>query len=332
MGRVLEHVVVAIGLAGLDLTNLLADRDQRIHKPIQLALRLALRGLDHQRARHGERDRRRMESVVDQPLGDILDIDARRALERTRVDDALVGDEAMLAGVQQLVMPAFLQPARDVVGAENRHLRGERQAIPTHHRDVGPRDRQNGRASPWRGRHRARALGERNADVDDGVRRQMWHQMFGDPDRPHAGTAAAVRNAERLVQVEMADVRADVAWAAETDLRVHVRAVHVNLPAVVVDDATDLFDGRFEDAVGRRVRHHQRAECRAVLLGFCLEIGDVDVALWIGFHDHDLHSRHDRARRVRTMRRLRNQARRPVCLTAMRVIRPNHEKPGELSL
>ncbi len=67
-------------------------------------------------------------------------------------------------------------------------------------------------------------------------------EVRGDADRAHAGTAAAVRDAERLVQIEVADVGADVAGAAEADLRVHVGAVHVDLPAVLVDDLDDLLD------------------------------------------------------------------------------------------
>ena len=39
------------------------------------ALRLALGGLDHQRARHRQRHRRRVEAVVHEPLRDVLDLD-----------------------------------------------------------------------------------------------------------------------------------------------------------------------------------------------------------------------------------------------------------------
>ena len=66
--------------------------------------------------------------------------------------------------------------------------------------------------------------------------------MLRHADRAHARAAAAVRNAERLVQVEVADVGADVARAAQADLRVHVRAVHVHLPAVLVHDLADVLD------------------------------------------------------------------------------------------
>ena len=49
---------------------------------------------------------------------------------------------------------------------------------------------------------------------------------------------------ERLVQVQVADVGADRRRARQPDLRVHVRAVHVDLAAVLVDDRADVLDAR----------------------------------------------------------------------------------------
>ena len=57
-----------------------------------------------------------------------------------------------------------------------------------------------------------------------------------DADRAHARAAAAVRDAEGLVQVEVADVGAELGGPGQADQRVHVGAVHVDLPAVLVDD------------------------------------------------------------------------------------------------
>src|SRR5439155_3933948 len=71
--RVFQQVVLAIAFAVLDLANLAADRDQRIDESIQLEPRLALRRLDHQRARDRKRDGRWVEAVVDQALRDVLD-------------------------------------------------------------------------------------------------------------------------------------------------------------------------------------------------------------------------------------------------------------------
>ena len=43
----------------------------------------------------------------------------------------------------------------------------------------------------------------------DGIARQERREVLGDRDRAHARTAAAVRDAEGLVQVQVADVGAD---------------------------------------------------------------------------------------------------------------------------
>ena len=72
----------------------------------------------------------------------------------------------------------------------------------------------------------------------------------------HAGAASSVRNCERLVEIEMADVRADRGGTRQADLRVHVRAVHIDLAAIDVDDRTDVLNALFEDAVGRGIGHH----------------------------------------------------------------------------
>ncbi len=191
-----------------------------------------------------------MEAVVDQPLGDVFHIDAGRRLEGASVDDTLVRDETVLAGVQQLVVPVLLEPLRDVVGVEDRHFGGECQAFPSHHRDVRPRDRQNRRAAPRTSGDGPRACRERHADVDHRMRRQMRGQMLGDADGSHAGSAAAVRNAERLVEIQVAHIGADVARPAQADLRVHVGAVHVDLAAMLMHDFANLLDGGLEDAVG----------------------------------------------------------------------------------
>ena len=52
--------------------------------------------LDHQRARDRERHRRRVEPVVDQPLGHVVHGHAGRLGDRPQVEDALVGDEPAL--------------------------------------------------------------------------------------------------------------------------------------------------------------------------------------------------------------------------------------------
>ena len=74
-----------------------ADRDHRVAEPVELAEVLGLGRLDHQRAGHRERHRRRVEAVVDQPLGDVVDADAGRLGDAAQVEDALVRDQPAVA-------------------------------------------------------------------------------------------------------------------------------------------------------------------------------------------------------------------------------------------
>ena len=111
------------------------------------------------------------------------------------------------------------------------------------------------------------------AGLDERMAGQEGRQVRGDRDRPHARAAAAVRDAEGLVQVQVADVGAVVARPAQADLGVHVRAVEIDLAAVGVHDVADLAHRLLEDAVRRRVGDHQRGQGVGVLRGLGLEIG-----------------------------------------------------------
>jgi hypothetical protein len=71
-----------------------------VAEAVELGEVLALGRLDHQRAGHREAHRRRVEAVVDQPLGDVVDGDAGGAGDLAQVDDALVRDQAAAAGVE----------------------------------------------------------------------------------------------------------------------------------------------------------------------------------------------------------------------------------------
>ena len=61
-------------------------------------------------------------------------------------------------------------------------------------------------------------------------------------DRADAWTSAAMRYAKRLVQIDVADVGAIIAWAAQANLRIEVGAVEINLPAVRMHDITIFSD------------------------------------------------------------------------------------------
>src|SRR6185437_14682671 len=79
--------------------------------------------------------------------------------------------------------------------------------------------------------------------------RQIRREMFADGDRTDTRAAATVRDAKRLVEVEMGDVGAEATRSRKPDQGVEVRAVDVDLAAGVVDGRADLGDIRLEDAM-----------------------------------------------------------------------------------
>ena len=153
-----------------------------------------------------------------------------------------------------------------------------------------------------------------------------------DAHRSDPRPAAAVRDAEGLVQVEVRHVAAEPARPAEADHRVHVGAVDVHLSAVAVDDVADLAHRFLEHAVRRRIGDHRCGEARSMLPGLAPEIREIDVAVLVAFHHDDLHAGHLRARRVRAVRRARDQAHVAFALAAARVIGADREQPGVLAL
>ena len=67
--------------------------------------------------------------------------------------------------------------------------------------------------------------------------RQVRRQVRPHGDGADAGTAAAVRDAEGLVQVQMGDIAAELAGIAKSHHGVQVGAVDVDLAAMLMDDS-----------------------------------------------------------------------------------------------
>ncbi len=156
--------------------------------------------------------------------------------------------------------------------------------------------------------------------------------MLRDRDRPDTGATAAVRDAERLVQVEVRDVATELARCGVPEQRVEVGAVDVDLAAVAVHDLAQLGDAVLVDAVRRRVRHHDRGEVVRMRIALRLQVLEVDLALIGRLHDDDAHAGHDRRSSVGAVRRRRDQAHVAVVVAAAQVVRANRQQPGELAL
>ena len=236
----------------------------------------------------------------------------------------------VVVGVNHFVV--ILQALCHVIGVENGYFRCATQAFRAHHGDVHPTDRENAGAAirgrtDWADRMLARGEWAQN--------RMTWQEVrepCNDADRTHARTAAAVRNAERLVQIQVANIRADIAWARNANLRIHVGAVHIDEPAVGVNDVTQFANAIFEHAVRTWVRHHAGREILSVKFRLHLQVGNIDVAVSIAINRNNGHASDHRACRIGAVRTIGNQADRSSLVTAVVVVRANHHEAGVLAL
>jgi len=79
---------------------------------------------------------------------------------------------------------------------------------------------------------------------------QEVDQVFRHADGTHARAAPTVRNAKCLMEIKMANVRAHVARPAQSNLRVQVRTIHIDLSTVGVNTSANLLNCFFEYAMG----------------------------------------------------------------------------------
>src|SRR3954447_14717985 len=76
----------------------------------------------------------------------------------------------------------------------------------------------------------------------DGRDRQERQQARSDADRARTRASAAVRRRKRLMQIDMDDVKAHVAWPHLAENRVEIGAVVVQEATGVVHDLADVED------------------------------------------------------------------------------------------
>ncbi len=165
-----------------------------------------------------------------------------------------------------------------------------------------------------------------------GVARHERCQVGLGRDRADAGAAAAVRDAEGLVQVQVRDVAAELARLGQPDEGVEVGAVDVDLAAGGVDGVADLADVGVVHTVGGRVGDHDRGQRVLVQLDLGVQVGVVDRAVGGGGHDNNLHAGEHRGGRVGAVRGGRDQADVALGVAAGEVVAADGQQAGELAL
>ncbi len=139
-------------------------------------------------------------------------------------------------------------------------------------------------------------------------------------------------DAEGLVQVQVADIAAELARCGNADQRIHVRAVDIDPAAMLVHQCAQLLDLGLEHAMGAGVGDHHGRQIGAVFLALGLEVGHVDVAVVVTGGHYHRQAGHLGAGRVRAMRAGRDQADRAVGLTVRCVVGADRQQPGVFAL
>mmetsp|Transcript_30563 Transcript_30563/g.85618 ORF Transcript_30563/g.85618 Transcript_30563/m.85618 type:complete len:299 (-) Transcript_30563:1347-2243(-) len=132
-----------------------------------------------------------------------------------------------------------------------------------------------------------------------------------------------MRDAEGLVQVQVAHVRPDLAGGGQAHLGVHVGSVHVHLATVLVDDVADLVDVVLVHPMGRGVGDHQRRQVVRVLLCLLDDGLHIHVAVRVGANGDNLHAGHDGGRGVGPVGRGGDDADVPLVVAVGLVVRPD---------
>src|SRR5690606_25147372 len=150
--------------------------------------------------------------------------------------------------------------------------------------------------------------------------------------RADARAATAVRNAERLVQVQVRDVGTELARLGEADHGVHVGAIEIDLTTGSMHTLADVGDRQLENTVRRRIGDHERGQTVAHLIDAALQVCDVNVAVLVGSHNHHFHAGHLRRSRIGTVSGSGNQADVALMLAARLVISANGQQTRVFAL
>ena len=81
------------------------------------------------------------------------------------------------------------------------------------------------------------------------------------------------------MQVQVTYIGADRTRICQSNLRVHVGAIHIKLSSASVNDVAHLLDVHLEDTMRRRIGNHAGSQTLLVLLGFRAEIFQIDITI-----------------------------------------------------
>jgi len=157
-------------------------------------------------------------------------------------------------------------------------------------------------------------------------------QMGAHRNRPHARPAAAVGDAEGLVQIDVGHVATECAGRRDAHQGVEVGAIDIDLAAGGMDVRAHFGHRFLEHPVGGGIGEHEGGELLAVGGDGAIEVGQLHVAVAVALHHHHAQSRHLGAGRIGAVGRGGDQADIAPCFAAARVIAADREQPGVFAL
>jgi hypothetical protein len=75
-----------------------------------------------------------------------------------------------------------------------------------------------------------------------------------------------------------------------------------------VNNFANLFDALLKDTMCRGISDHQTCQVLSVFFSFSLEIVDINLSVFVGFHNNDLHASKSSRSRVSSVSRFWNKA------------------------
>ena len=197
-----------------------------------------------------------MKAVVNQPLGDIHGIHAVLLLKRVAEDYFMHRGQRIRQVVNAFEVPANVIRIQHGVFRRLAHARpvrkNVRQRANQHAEIAAKRLHAANRVRPhWLERQPTALFFH-----EDGHGTKRLENLFH-RHRTCTWSTTAVRGRKRLVQVQVHNVRPEIAWARDSRERVHVGAVQVEQRAFGVQDLRNLGEVLFVNTQRRGIGDHQ---------------------------------------------------------------------------
>ena len=134
------------------------------------------------------------------------------------------------------------------------------------------------------------------------------------------------------MQVKVANISADHTRTCQSNLCIHIGAVHINQSAVCMNDTAYLFNAFFKHTMRAGVSNHQSRKVCTVLFRFQFKIIHINMSIFGTLHNHNLHTRHDGAGRICAMSRDRDQNNIAMTFFSIGMISPDGKQTGIFTL